>query len=136
TLRLLFSFSVISPTWMNQSSSLSSSSFESNGSSYYSSHDDYLSETPKTPDTLNMEYDDERTKNHCHQLEKETHCETLIEENIEYRRDSSDHQNYNKSVHDEWVEEPRVGMTFDTIEELFNFYATYGKKMGGKRNPL
>ncbi|GJU68428.1 hypothetical protein Tco_1254687 [Tanacetum coccineum] len=41
--------------------SLSSSSFESNGSSYYSSHDDYLSETPKTLDTLNLEYDDERT---------------------------------------------------------------------------
>ncbi|GJT02624.1 probable arabinosyltransferase ARAD1 [Tanacetum coccineum] len=50
---------IISPIWMNKSSSISSLSFESNGSSYYSSHDDYLS---KTPDTLNVEYDDERTK--------------------------------------------------------------------------
>ncbi|GKC54438.1 FAR-RED impaired response 1-like protein [Tanacetum coccineum] len=63
-------------------------------------------------------------------MEKETHCETPIEENREYREDSCEQQNYNKRVHDEGVEEPRVGMTFDTIEELYDFYATYGKKMG------
>ncbi|PWA93344.1 hypothetical protein CTI12_AA071970 [Artemisia annua] len=32
--------------------------------------------------------------------------------------------------HDEGFEEPKIGMTFDTIEELTNFYAMYGKKMG------
>nr|GFB48259.1 protein FAR-RED impaired response 1-like [Tanacetum cinerariifolium] len=116
--------------WMNQSSSLYSLSFEYNGSSYYSSHDDYLSKTPKTLDTLNVEYDDERTKNNYHQLEKETHYETPIKENRENREDSCEQQNYNKSVHDEGVEEPSVDMTFDMIEELYDFYATHGKKMG------
>lgn len=32
--------------------------------------------------------------------------------------------------HDENIEEPKTGMKFDTIEELTNFYADYGKKMG------
>nr|GEV13192.1 hypothetical protein [Tanacetum cinerariifolium] len=105
----------------------SSSSYESNGSSYFSSpsHDNYLSETSKTPKTQNMEYDEERTKNDLFHLEKETNCETQIEENTEYHENSCDQQNYNKSVHDEGVEEPRVGMIFDTIEELTDFYATY-----------
>ncbi|GJT49368.1 FAR-RED impaired response 1-like protein [Tanacetum coccineum] len=76
-----------------------------------------------------MEYDEEGTKNDLFHLEKETNCGTQIEEDREYHENSCDQQNYNKSVHDEGVEEPRVGMTFDTIEELTDFYATYAKKM-------
>ena len=39
--------------------------------------------------------------------------------------------NINKNVnHDEGIEEPEIGMTFDISEELADFYAMYGKKIG------
>ncbi|GKA55025.1 FAR-RED impaired response 1-like protein [Tanacetum coccineum] len=111
------------------------SSYESNESSYTSSplhdDDDDLSETPKTPETYSVKSDDEVTKNCYVDLEKETKCEILNEENGKCHEEVSTQHDNNKNVnHDEGVEEPKIGMTFDTIEALTDFYAMYGKKMG------
>lgn len=64
-------------------------------------------------------------------LEKEINRGILNEEKRECYEDMYAKQNYNKNVHhDEGIEEPKIGMTFDTIKELANFYVIYGKKMG------
>lgn len=37
---------------------------------------------------------------------------------------------YSEELYNEKVEEPKIGMTFDTIEEVTHFYENYGKQMG------
>nr|XP_043630442.1 protein FAR1-RELATED SEQUENCE 8-like [Erigeron canadensis] len=69
---------------------------------------------------------------HLNGLEKETNCEISLDE-VKHREDNttSSHDKGTTSFnYDENIEEPKVGMTFDTIEELATFYANYGEKKG------
>ncbi|XP_071700129.1 protein FAR1-RELATED SEQUENCE 4-like [Rutidosis leptorrhynchoides] len=117
---------------MVQHSSLSSSLNES--SSFTSTFDDADSETQNKDfeETQNMDDEGEGMNEEYHvDMEKETTYNVRNEDDGEGIENGCGQRNYNESVqHDESVEEPKLGMTFDTIEEVANFYADYGKKLG------
>ncbi|XP_071687053.1 protein FAR-RED IMPAIRED RESPONSE 1-like [Rutidosis leptorrhynchoides] len=124
------------------SSSFTSSPHELDESSSFTSpldDDDSESHNMEFEETQNMEYGKsqnikigEGMNEKCHiDLEKETDYNVNDDDEEEVSKDGGGQENNNVGVrHDERVEEPKIGMTFDTIEDVANFYANYGKKMG------
>ncbi|XP_071741407.1 protein FAR-RED IMPAIRED RESPONSE 1-like [Rutidosis leptorrhynchoides] len=84
----------------------------------------------------NVSNNDEDNEDNCNE---DAHAKKNRGNSVDHNEtiDFGSHENVHaqekrdKSVHgDENIEEPKTGMVFDTVEELTNFYANYGKKMG------
>nr|XP_043630460.1 protein FAR-RED IMPAIRED RESPONSE 1-like [Erigeron canadensis] len=73
-----------------------------------------------------------RDSDQRHQIghEKETTCEISADVGEQHEESISQDKSNSTFNHDDDIEEPKIGMTFDTIEELARFYAYYGKKKG------